>query len=49
VNNAMRPSFKEKVAEIRTCGSRKQCTGSTEMKRKHWTLGLKRYTNSVVV
>ena len=26
VNTAMRSSFKEKFAEIRTCGSHEQCT-----------------------
>jgi len=42
----MRPSFKVDFARFRTCGSREQCTGPTEMKRKHATPGLKHYPNS---
>ena len=30
MNSAMRPNFKEKFAEICTCGSCEQCTGSIE-------------------
>ena len=29
VNSAVGPNFKEKFAEICTCGSYKQCTGPT--------------------
>jgi len=34
VNSIVRPSFKEIVAEYSTCGSREQCTRSTEKQRK---------------
>ena len=37
MNSAMRPSFKVRFAEIRTCRSYEQCTGSTEKKTQmHW-------------
>ena len=49
VNSVVGPSFKEKFAKIRTCGFREQCMEPTEMKCKHWTPGLKRYPNSILV
>jgi len=36
MNSALRSSFKEKFAEIRTCGFCEQCTGLTQNAKHNW-------------
>ena len=49
VNSTMRPSFKIKFLFFRTCGSREQCMGPREMKRKRAKRHFYRYPNSHLI